>query len=211
MQITKFVHSCLLVEADDKVTMLDPGQFSWESGLCKVEALKRLDEVVISHGHFDHCHMPFIKALVEKFPELCIVSTPAVIEKLQAEGLTQGVCASNERVVAFSTKLHAPLEPMGPTPEHVAVHIQDRLTFCGDRHDIEETKEILAFPVTAPWGSLLQAVQNIIRLKPKTVIPIHDWHWNEQARKGAYDTLEHLLGEQGIGFIRPENGVTFTV
>jgi L-ascorbate metabolism protein UlaG (beta-lactamase superfamily) len=211
MRITKYVHSCLLVETDERTALFDPGQFSWESGLFDVDLLERLDEIVISHEHFDHCHLPFIEALAAKFPKLCLISTPPVIQKLQEAGLTQGLCVSNERIVCFSTAPHAPLEPMGHTPEHVAVHYQDRLTFCGDRHDIEATKDILALPVTAPWGAMLEAVKAGLRLRPKTIIPIHDWHWNDQALAGAYDTLERLFGEHGITFIKPENGKPFTV
>ncbi len=68
MKITKFVHSCLLVEAEGKVILVDPGDFSWGSGTFDIVKLNQLDKIVITHEHSDHFCEPFVKALAEKFP-----------------------------------------------------------------------------------------------------------------------------------------------
>ncbi len=209
MKITKYVHSCLLVETEKQVILIDPGQFSWESGLFKVDSLDKLDVVVITHEHFDHFHVPFVEAVLRKFPQVQFVSTPAVVARLQEMGVSNATSESIPGVEIFSRKAHASLEPLGEAPENIAVHIADGLTIGGDRHDLEETKDALALTVTAPWGSMVGAAAMAQRLKPKIIVPVHDWHWNETARSGAYDRLEEFFAKQGTIFIKPVDGQAF--
>jgi len=211
MKITKFVHSCLLVEDGDQVVLFDPGQFSWESGLFKLEDLRKLDYIVITHEHFDHFHLPFVQALVAKFPDAKIITTPSVAQKLKEENTQHVSTESSGPVIIFSNKPHAHLGPLGPGPENIAVHFADRLTVGGDRHDLEETKEILALTVIAPWGSMLDAADMALKLQPKIIFPVHDWHWNETARSQAYDKLESLFLDKGMTFLKPQDGIAIEV
>ncbi len=207
MKVTKFVHACLLVKTDSsQVILVDPGQFSWESGLCNVDSLDRLDTVIITHEHFDHFHLPFVEAVLQKFSDVQFVSTPTVVAQLQEMGVRNASTDSVAGVEVFSRKMHASLAPLGEAPENIAVHIDGRLTVGGDRHDLEESKDILALTVTAPWGSMMNAAAMAMRLKSKTIIPIHDWHWSEAARAGAYDRLEAFFAEQNITFLKPVDG-----
>ena len=58
----------------------------------------------------------------------------------------------------------------------------------------------------APWGSFVDACELAVKLKPKVVIPIHDWHWNEKARKIQYEMAADYLGKHGIEFKKIETG-----
>lgn len=206
LTITKYEHSCLKIEHEGKIVLCDPGQFSWESGLFNVDALTQLDLIVITHEHFDHLHMPFIQALRGKFPEVPILTTPSAQKQLAENGITNVMTESHPLAAIFSTKQHASLDPLGEVPENIAMHVFDTVTVGGDRHDLEETRPVLALPATAPWGSLMGAAAMLQRLKPKYVIPIHDWHWNDTAREQAYDRLDAFAKENGITFLRPIDG-----
>ncbi len=206
MKITKYVHSCLLIEKDNKVVLCDPGQFSWESGLVDIDALPQLDLIIITHEHFDHMHMPFVTALRGKFPDVQILTTPSAKQQLESAGVNNVTTESHELATIFSSQTHASLDPLGDAPENIAVHVFDTVTVGGDRHDLEETKAVLALPATAPWGSMMSAATMLQRLKPQYVIPIHDWHWNEAARSQAYDRLEAFAKDIGITFLRPVDG-----
>lgn len=203
MRITKFVHSCLLIEHDEKFVLCDPGQFSWESGVFDVDVLPQLDLIVITHDHFDHMHIPFITALRAKFPDVPILTTPEAKQHLEAAGVSNVTIESHKLAKVFSSAKHASLAPLGEAPENIAVHVFDVVTVGGDRHDLEENKAVLALPATAPWGSLMGAASMLQRLKPQFVIPIHDWHWNETARSQAYDRLDAFAKENGVSFLRP--------
>lgn len=207
MKITKYVHACLLAEQDGSVVLFDPGQMSWSSKLLDIAKLTKLDTIVITHEHEDHFYLPFVEALVEKFPEVQIISTGAVVTQLAKAGIKNASTkSSNTDIVIFSNQPHADLSPLGQAPENIAVHYKGKLTVGGDRHDLEESKDILALTITAPWGSMMNAAAMALRLKPKFVVPVHDWHWNDQARQGAYSRFDEFLGEQGIAFIKAIDG-----
>jgi len=205
MKITKYVHSCLVVETDNRVGLMDPGVFSWESGTFEVDMLPRLDDIIITHDHPDHLHLPFFQALVAAFPQARISTLPSLAAKLQAIGFAN-VTSEQTADVQFFAAAHEPNEPLGPTPENTGVHYLEYLTDPGDSFQLSETKPILALPLTAPWGALTHAAALAIDLKPRYILPIHDWHWNAAARKQTYERLVSFFREQGITFVPLADG-----
>jgi len=205
MKITKFVHSCLLVEMPDRTALFDPGAFA----TVDVDKLEYLDDIFITHNHGDHLNVELIKKLVAKFPDVRIFATAQGVEDLAAAG----VKASNtppEGAELFDSP-HETTEPLFPTPQEHGIHYLGMLTDPGDSHSFRETKAILALPVQAPWGGTIAAAKVALDLKPKYVIPIHDWHWSDQARAGMYDMLDGVFKEAGITFIKPVNGEPFKI
>jgi L-ascorbate metabolism protein UlaG (beta-lactamase superfamily) len=203
MKITKFVHSCLLVETPDRTAIFDPGVMSEQA--LNIDAISRLDDIFITHIHQDHCSVNLVKKLVAKFPNVRITSTPEVAAALAKEGIK----ASNtppEGVVFFDSP-HESVAPLfGQPPQQIGVHYLDTLSDPGDSHSFQETKAILALPITAPWGSTIRAINLALELKPKHVLPIHDWHWRDEAREQTYSIYERILGEQDITFHKMQTG-----
>ena len=202
MKVTKFVHACLLVETPDRAALFDPGMMSEQA--LDVDKLTRLDDIFITHEHPDHKSIPLIKRLVAKFPEVRITSTNQVVEQLAAEGLTAS--HTPPEGVAFFDSPHESVKPLFPSPEEVGIHYLDTLSHPGDSHSFHETKAILALPITAPWGSTIKALNLALGLKPRFVLPIHDWHWRDEAREQTYAMYEKVLGEQGITFHKLQTG-----
>jgi L-ascorbate metabolism protein UlaG (beta-lactamase superfamily) len=202
MKITKFVHACLLVETPDRVALFDPGSMSAPN--IDIGNLDRLDDIFITHIHGDHMDIPFIKKLVAKFPEVRITSTEEVVKQLADEGIK----ASNTppEGVSFFDSPHESVKPLFDPPQEIGIHYLDVLSHPGDSHSFHETKEILALPVSAPWGSTIKALNLALELKPKHVLPIHDWHWRDEAREQTYGMFEKILGEQGITFHKLQTG-----
>lgn len=206
MKLTKFVHSCLLIETPDRVGIIDPGNFSWDSGLFDINKLERLDDVVITHEHQDHMSIPFIQALVTKFPDVSIITTESAVAQLKQAGILNATVQSTESVELFKAD-HEPLEPLTTAPSNTGIHYLDQLTHPGDCHHFDTCKRILALPMTAPWGTIPRATALAIKLKPEIVIPIHDWHYRDEARLLFYDRLAEVLQSHGIKFIKPVDGV----
>ncbi len=207
MKITKFVHSCLLVETSDRTALFDPGTLS-EAAL-DISALKRLDDIFITHGHGDHFSLELVKQLTAKFPEIRITTTPEVVAQLAQAGITASDQPPNG--VSFFDAPHESVEPLFPSPQEIGIHYLNVLTDPGDSHSFHETKAILALPITAPWGSTIKALNLAIELKPTHVLPIHDWHWNDDAREQTYARFERVLGEQGITFHKLQTGVPVNI
>ncbi len=207
MKITKYIHACLLVETDDRVALFDPGSMSYSA--FPLNSLNQLDDILITHIHQDHIHMPFIKDLVAKFPNVRITSTPQVVELLKGEGIKAQT--NPPEGVEFFEAPHESVEPLFPAPEEIGIHYLDKLTNPGDSHSFKESKDILALPITAPWGSSIRALNLALELKPKFVIPIHDWHWNEEARHQMYDGYAAVLAKANIKLFKMETGQAIEV
>ncbi len=205
MKITKFVHSCLLVETPDRTALFDPGVYN----SLDVNALTRLDDIFITHIHADHMDEGLMALLALRFPGVRIIAPTEVVERLKAMNI-QASTEVPEGASLFASP-HEHIRPFWPAdpPQQIGVHYLDVLSHPGDSHSFKETKAILALPVQAPWGSTVGAVRLALELKPQYVIPIHDWHWNDEARAGAYAQLEKDFAERGITFIKAVNGEPF--
>jgi L-ascorbate metabolism protein UlaG (beta-lactamase superfamily) len=210
MKITKFVHSCLLVEMPapvNRTALFDPGTMS--EGALNLDSLQFLDDIIITHQHPDHMSIPLIQKLVAKFPSVRITAPPDAVEALKEQGIT-ATAQPSDGIVFFDAP-HEKTYPMFPTPDEIGVHYLDKLSDPGDSHTFTETKAILALPVQAPWGSTVDAVNLALKLKPKYIVPIHDWHWSDAARTSMYDRLEEIFKEQGITFFKMETGVPVVI
>jgi L-ascorbate metabolism protein UlaG (beta-lactamase superfamily) len=205
MKITKYVQSCLLVEMPapvNRTALFDPGVMS--SPEIDVDKLMYLDDIFITHGHADHLDVDLLKKLVSKFPDVRITATEEVVSKLKAEGIKASTEAPTG--VTLIDSPHEKVEPLFPQPQEIGVHYLDKLTHPGDSHSFNETKDILALPVTAPWGSNIRAVTLALELKPKHILPIHDWHWSDAAREGSYASMEKAFAEHDITFHKLKTG-----
>lgn len=203
MKITKFVHSCLLVETPDQIALFDPGTMSEQA--FNVGIINRLDDIFITHIHPDHFSSYLVKRLVDKFPQVRITSTPEVVAKLAEDGIKASDQPPSSAV--FFDSPHESIASLGSqTPQQIGIHYLDMLSHPGDSHSFHETKPILALPVQAPWGSTARAVALALELKPFYVLPIHDWHWSDTAREQMYNQLQQVFAQQGATFYKLQTG-----
>lgn len=206
MKITKFVHSCLLIEESDKKILIDPGNYSAE--ILDLSYLSDLSYLLITHEHQDHTYIPLIKKILEKFPGVKIISNQSVAGILSVEGIK--VSTEGDDFIKMRDVPHEQVFGSKP-PQNVLFTVNGKLTHPGDSHSFTETTEIMALPVQAPWGSTTSAVSLAEKLKPKFIIPIHDWHWNEEARENMYKRLEEYFATLSIKFIGLENAQPFVI
>lgn len=210
MKITKLSHSCLLVEMPapmNRTVLFDPGLFSRD--MVAAAELAYLDDIVITHEHFDHFDLPMVQELLALFPAARVLAPQPVVRQLADVGI-QARSEPADGLAVFAAP-HESLAPLGEAPEAIGVHYLGALTHPGDCHSFSESKVILALPVTAPWGSTTRAVELALTLKPKYVIPIHDWMWKDEWRERMYDGLAKRFQADGIEFIRPVDGQPFVL
>ena len=82
MKIGKYGQSCLVIEEDDQVILIDPGSYSEEYKGELLSSLSKLDLVLITHDHLDHMSPVLIKEILEKFPDVTIIINSIVKEML---------------------------------------------------------------------------------------------------------------------------------
>lgn len=208
MQVTKFIHSCLLLEEQDKIILIDPGNYTYEGKALNLDLIKNLDYLLITHEHPDHFYLPFIKEIIEKFPQVKILTNSSIVDILAKEGI---IAASlSDDFIKIEEVPHEKVFGINP-PKNALFRVGGILTDPGDSHSFSSTTKILALPIQAPWGTITQAVELAETLKPETVIPLHDWHWHEKARQWMYKRLEDYFGKIGIEFIPTQTGKPVTL
>ena len=195
MKITKYFHSCLFIEEQDTTILIDPGQYTYEAKVFPLATIENLDAIFITHEHFDHCSIPFLKELVAKFPTVQLVTNEDLVTKLQAEGLQ-----ATAELPDYATAEIIPHEDIviAVPPENVQFTFFNKLTHPGDSHHIRNTATILALPIQAPWGSFVDALKLAEALSPKYIIPIHDWHWKDEVRKTMSQRAAEYLAQSDI-------------
>ncbi len=207
MEITKYLHSCLLITEAGKTILIDPGNYTAEANVLNLDSFDNLDYLLITHEHPDHMYIPLIKEILGKFPDLPIITNPSAKTLLEKEGIMASVeptdlirieAAPHERVFG------------GEPPTNILFKVGE-LTDPGDCLHFNSSTRILALPVQAPWGSLTQAVQLALSLKPEVILPIHDWHWNDVARNAFYKRLEAYFATQDIKFISLKTAEKVTI
>ncbi len=197
MIISKHIHSCLLIEENNKVFLIDPGNYTYEEGGLNLDKLTKLDYILITHEHPDHMYLPFIKDIINKFPNVKIISSDSVVSILKKESID----ASSDADVGISFKESPHEEVFGIIPpKNIVFTLFNKIVHPGDSLQFKKTVEVLALPVQAPWCSLTQSVAYALLLKPRYIIPIHDWHWNEKAREAFYQRLVKYFSDREIEF-----------
>lgn len=216
MKITKLVHSCLLVEFDGKKALVDPGNYSWGSGLVDQAMLKGIDYVLVTHSHADHLDETFASVVNELSPNAVWYVTESTKKLIQNLSGIQIELLSKLSDVLYIESEHADLTHWGGCEDHSSFVLFGDLLISGDCHTLTSMHgaSILAGAINGgPWGSIKSFLNMIYGMndRPKTVIPLHDWHWNDQAREGFYSRLPEVLGQFEVKFLPLKNGVTVEV
>lgn len=211
MELTKLEHSCVYVCRDNKAALFDPGVMSTQA----ISAAKiiKLDDIFITHGHIDHFDPSIVSDLVSRFPNVRITAPQSVVTKLAEQGIA-ATSSSFEGISLFDSP-HETVKPLfpGTDVDQIGVTYQGVISHPGDSHSFTLTQPalVLALPVTAPWGTSVRALQLALELRPKFVLPIHDWHWRDEARIEIYETMHKTLRANGSTFLRPVTGQTLTI
>lgn len=208
MKVTKYIHSCLVVETDGKKVLIDPGNYTYEAKVLNIDTLGKLDYLLITHEHPDHMYIPFIKEILAIFPNLPVITNSSARAVLSKEGITAE--ENSPEFIKTETVLHERVFGTEP-PENMLFNVGNSLTHPGDSLHFTSKTPILALPVQAPWCSLTQAVELGESFKAQVILPIHDWHWNDIAREAFYKRLEGYFASKGIKFIGLKTGETVSI
>lgn len=207
MNIRKFNHSCLLVEENETAILIDPGNYS--ESVLDLNNISKLDYVLITHEHLDHCFVPLIKSVIAKFPQVQIITNNSVKELLAKENIL-ATTEENEDIQITPVpheKIWGVITPL----ENIMFTLLHKLSHPGDSLTFIQSAEILALPISGPWASTTWAVETALKVKPKVIIPIHDWHWKDEVRKSMHKRLAEYFHSQGIDFRPIEVGDTIEI
>ncbi|MEU4679525.1 MBL fold metallo-hydrolase [Micromonospora sp. NPDC023737] len=174
MQLTKYAHSCLRVEHDGGVLVIDPGVFS------DPVALDGADAVLITHEHPDHLNVEAVTRQLDRRP--VPVYGPASLstalgdaaEALRAVQPGESFTAAGVAVRAYGGR-HAVIHPDIPVIDNVGYLINDVVYHPGDALVVPDLPvDTLFAPIHAAWSKFSEVVDFIRAVAPRRVYALHD-------------------------------------
>jgi L-ascorbate metabolism protein UlaG (beta-lactamase superfamily) len=208
MRITKFLHSCLLVEKDGGRLLFDPGKFSFVEDLVRPESFQGIHAIVLTHSHPDHLHVGALQKIVDTNPQAEILTNTETAQVLGAAGIKASIFEQGKRAAgAFSLQaIPARHDTIlgGDPPQNTAYLIDETLLNPGDSFSPElnafAAVPVLIVPVMAPWGNELQMMAFVEAMKPRVVIPVHDGFAKAFFIVQRYEFFAEEFTKRGITF-----------
>jgi L-ascorbate metabolism protein UlaG (beta-lactamase superfamily) len=199
VRITKFTHSCLRIDGDGSVLVIDPGAFSERS------ALTGADAVLITHEHVDHLDVDALADAVARRPEIRVYAHADVLPKLTAfaDVVTAVEAGRQFEAAGFTVRAyggaHALIHPDIPRVANLAYLISDggaNVYHPGDSFTVPEDTvvETLFVPLNAPWAKLAESIEFARAVKPERAFALHDALLNEIGASVSDGHLERLSG-----------------
>lgn len=199
LSLSKFRHSCLLIELGGVRILLDPGGFS--SGF---ESLTELSAVLLTHQHPDHLDDARLAALLESNPGAQVIADAASTAQLAERGVAAHAVSPGDELSVEGVSLavyggaHADIAPGFPTPPNVGYAIGGVFAYSGDAYTPPpEPVQVLAIPAAAPWLRVAETVAYLQQVKPHAVVPVHDAVLSEAGSNLYLNIYRRYATEQG--------------
>ncbi|MEV1318146.1 MBL fold metallo-hydrolase [Micromonospora arborensis] len=176
MRLTKYGHSCLRVEHDGGVLVVDPGMFSDPA-----VALDGVDAVLITHEHPDHLDVAAVRLQLDRrpFPIHGPASLAGVLgdaaEALRPVTVGESFTAAGVAVRAYGGR-HAVIHQDIPVVDNLGYLINDVVYHPGDALVVPEETPVdtLFAPIHAPWSKFSEVVDFIRAVAPRRAYALHD-------------------------------------
>lgn len=204
MKITKFGHSCVLVEDGGKRLLFDPGLFVFIENNVSFEDIGPVDVIAISHSHSDHFLPSALSKLYELHP-FSLVASEDIVEDAKKEGLKCNFFISEHdteiEVEGFKLlpQVHRHEQIPMPVPKNTGYLVNSSFYHTGDSYlvsDVMKGLEVITVPNGGPWSTTLQSVEFLKQVRPKIALPIHDGmhkdFWLERLNDSMYEWSSEL-------------------
>jgi L-ascorbate metabolism protein UlaG (beta-lactamase superfamily) len=171
VRIIKYTHSCVRLERDGRVLVIDPGIWS-EPG-----ALRGADAVLVTHEHADHVDALRLAGLGVPVYAPAGASIPGLTTQPLASGESREVAGFTVHAVGAS---HARIHNGLPDCAHLG-YLVDGAYHPGDSvHRPGQPVQTLFVPMQGSWLKMHEAIEFAQAVAPDRAIGIHEGQLNER-------------------------------
>lgn len=184
MRLFKYTHACIRLECDGRTLVIDPGIWAEDAAFVGV------DDVLITHEHFDHVDVARLTAAVAANPELRVYTHASVAVGLTGLGDAVVTVAPGEDFQAAGLPVravggaHAEIYAGAPGIPNLGFLVDTgdgHLYHPGDALFVPaERVSTLLVPTSGPWLKLAEAIDFVRAVGPRRAYSIHDALFEER-------------------------------
>lgn len=205
MDITKYTHSCVRLEAPGGALVIDPGSFSGRDEL--EQALDGVRAVLVTHEHPDHLDVETVSTLLRERTDLHVWGPATVADLLHDQQERVTVIGAGESFeaggLAISTHggQHALIHPSVPVVANLGYVVDGSVLHPGDAFIVPaHPVDTLLLAVHAPWSKVGEVLDHLVAVRPGTVRAIHDGLLNERGRALVDGHVHRIADEYGASY-----------
>lgn len=207
MKLTKYTHSCVRLEKDGRVLVLDPGTFSETK-----EALDGAQAVLITHEHGDHVDVSALVNALRRTDGLAVFAPAGVATHLRGEApvaedrIHTVEPGSSFEAAGFSVRSfggqHALIHPQIPVVANIGYLVDENVYHPGDSFVIPDGSSVqtLLVPIHAPWSKASEVIDFVIGVRAPRAFQIHDGLLNEMGLKIVESHVTRLGAKYGTEY-----------
>lgn len=207
MKLTKYTHSCVRLQKEGRVLVIDPGTFSEAE-----EALQGAHAVLITHEHPDHVDAPALLEALRGNPDLEVHAPARLAADLADKAGDDGgrvhavepgtsFAAGGFAVRAFGGQ-HALIHPLIPVVANIGYLVEENVFHPGDSFVVPDGIEVktLLVPLHAPWSKVGEVVDFVVAVRAPQAYPVHDALLNELGRGLVEGHVGRIGGKYGTKY-----------
>ncbi len=209
MRLTKLGHSCVRIEHDGTVLVLDPGVFT------DADAVDGADAVLITHEHPDHYHPDHLRRTTAPIYTIAAVAAqvsdgaPDLTERVTVVRPGEEFSVGTVPVTAVG-ELHAVIHDELPRFDNSGylLGLGDTTVFHpGDALTVPDQQvDLLLTPVCAPWMKVSEGIDFARLVGAPRNLAIHDRTYSEAGLGIADGHFGRFLGAAGLDYVRLPDG-----
>jgi L-ascorbate metabolism protein UlaG (beta-lactamase superfamily) len=196
VQLTKHGHACVVLSADDRRLVVDPGAFTADDAWAGASAL------LVTHEHADHFVAAKVQAALDADPALELWTNSSVAEQLSGPGARVHVVGPGDTFTAAGFEVsvhgewHAVIHPDVPRVRNVGFLVEGQVFHPGDALTVPEVAvPTLLLPAHAPWSRTGELIDYLREVRAERAFGVHDGLLNDT----GLGMLTGLFGERGPG------------
>jgi L-ascorbate metabolism protein UlaG (beta-lactamase superfamily) len=210
MRFTKLGHSCVRLEKDGAVLVIDPGTFTDAAA-----ALDGASTVLVTHEHPDHLDADAIRAALQANPDLTLWANPSITAQFAEFGGRVRETRHGDALSAAGFEVHvygrdhALIHKDIPLVVNTGFLVDGDLFHPGDSFTVpEEPVRTLLLPISAPWLKAGDMIDYFRQVGPARGYAIHDAILNDNGLALVTRLMSLAAAPSGVPVARLEPGTS---